>query len=106
MLLFKTSSFYEMRVLLTLTTGAIGTCPVGVAGAGTTLLKVGAVARALVRAHCLQDFTVVATPARVAVALAVDAHAVAGAGWVQAIRCGKMGKVSSNLSFLTTVISA
>lgn len=66
--------------------GAIWTCPVGVAGAGTTLLKIGAVARALVRAHCLQDFTVVAAPARVAVALAVDAHAVAGAGWVQAIR--------------------
>lgn len=64
-------------MLLTLTIGAIWTCPAGVTGAGTTLLKVGAVARALVRAHRLQDFTVVATPARVAVALTVDAHAVA-----------------------------
>lgn len=69
-------------------------------------MKVGAVARALVRAHRLQDFTVVAPPARVAVALAVDAHAVAGAGWVQAIRCGEMTKLSLNLlSFLTTVIN-
>lgn len=93
-----------MRVLLTLTIGAIWTCPVGVAGAGTTLLKVGAVARALVRAHRLQDFTVVATPARVAVALTMDAHAVAGAGWVQAIRCREMRNISLNLSFLITVI--
>lgn len=31
--------------------GAIWTCPVGVAGAATTLLKVGAMTRALVRAH-------------------------------------------------------
>ena len=105
MLLFKMSPFYKMQVLLTLTIGTIWTCPVGVAGAGTTLLKVGAMARALVRAHCLQDFTVVATPAWVAVALAMDAHAVAGAGWVQAIRCGEMKKVSLSLSFLTTVIN-
>lgn len=81
-----------MPLLLTLTIGAIWTCPVGVTGAATTFLKVGAMARALVRAHCLQDFTVVATPARVAVALTMDAHAVAGAGWVQAIRCREMRK--------------
>lgn len=66
--------------------GAVWTCPVGVTGAGTALLKVGAMAGALVRAQCLQDFTVAAPPARVAVALAVDAHTMAGTGWVQAIR--------------------
>lgn len=85
--------------------GAIWTCPVGVAGTATTLLKVGAMTRALVRAHCLQDFTVVATPAWVAVALPVDAHTVAGAGWVQAIRCRETRKISLNLSILTTVIN-
>ena len=100
------SSFYGMRVPSDLTVGAIRACPVGVAGAGTALLKVGAVARALVRAHRLQDFAVAAPPARVAVALAMDAHAVAGAGWVQAIRCGEKRKVSLNLIFLTTVINA
>lgn len=105
MLLFKTSTFYKMPVLLTLTIGAIWTRPVGVTGAATTLLKVGAMTRALVRAHRLQDFTVAATPARVAVALAVDAHTVAGAGWVQAIRCREKRKISLNLSVLTTVIN-
>lgn len=103
MLLFKTSTFYKMPVLSTLTIGAIWTCPVGVTGAATSLLKVGAMTRALVRAHCLQDFTIVATPARVAVALAVDAHTMAAAGWVQAIRCREMRKLSLNLSILTVI---
>lgn len=94
-----------MPVLLTLTIGAIWACPVGVAGAAPALLKVGAMPRALVRAHCLQDFTVAAPPARVAVALAVDAHTVAGAGWIQAIRCRERRKSSLNLSILTTVIN-
>lgn len=98
------SSLNNTRALLTLTVGAIWTCPVGVAGAGTALLEVGAVARALVGAHRLQDFTVVAPPARVAVALAVDAHAVAGAGGVQAIRCGETGKVSLNLLLFLTIL--
>lgn len=94
-----------MPVLLTLTIGAIWTCPVGVTIAATTLLKVGAMTRALVRAHCFQDLAVVAPPARVAVALAVDAHTVAGAGWVQAIRCREMRKINLKLSILTTVIN-
>lgn len=94
-----------MPGLLTLTIGAIWTCPVGVTGAAATLLKVGAMTRALVRAHCLQDFTVVATPAWIAVALTVDAHTMAGAGWVQAIRCREMRKSSLNWSVLTTVIN-
>lgn len=92
-------------MLLTLTIGAVWTCPVGVTGAGTALLKVGAMAGALVRAQCLQDFTVAAPPARVAVALAVDAHTMAGTGWVQAIRCMEKRKISSKMLFLTTVIT-
>ena len=57
------------------------------AGAGGTLGLVGAVARALVRAHGLQDLAAGAAPAWVTVALPVDTRAVTRTGWIQAVNC-------------------
>lgn len=66
----------ELERNQTRTQRAVVPGPVLVAGAGAGLGVVGAVARALVRAHGLGDLAAGSTPARLTVALAVDAHPV------------------------------
>lgn len=63
----------------TLTYGAVGPRPVGVANAGPRVGAEGAVIGALLRTSALQDLAADAPPARVAVALAMMTGSVTGA---------------------------
>lgn len=65
--------------------GAVGARPIGITCAGATILEVGAVARTLVWAHGLEYFTVVSTPAWIAMTLSMDAHTMARTPGVQAV---------------------
>lgn len=70
---------------LSLTYGAVGPRPVGLADAGPRVGVEGAVAGALLRTSVLEDLAADPSPARVTVALAVMTRSMAGALWVHTV---------------------
>ena len=57
-----------------LTVGAVWASPIRVTSTGAAFLKIRPMARALVRTHGLEYFTVVTTPSRIAVTFPMDTH--------------------------------